>query len=119
MRYDSTKEYTMMTESTPREYTLLTPHPAEQKLPEEARLGMVHLDVTDGENSKRFWTNYIGLTLISETENEIHLGVDGETLIVLHPGASSPVVRRRNGLYHVAIHVPTQKELARLSARLF
>lgn len=109
----------MMTGNTPREYTLLTPHPAEQKLPEDTRLGTVHLDVTDGDNAKLFWTRYIGLTLLSETEDEIHLGVDGEPLIVLYPGAESPVVRRRTGLYHVAIHVPSQKELARLSARLF
>lgn len=108
-----------MTENTPRGYTLLKPHPAEQKLPADTRLGPVHLEVTDGENSKLFWTRYIGLTLLSESEAGIELGVDGEALIVLHPGASGPVVRRRNGLYHVAIHVPTQKELARLSARLF
>lgn len=108
-----------MTKNTTHDYTLLTPHPAEQKLPAATMLGEVHLDVTDGKNSKLFWTQYIGLTLISETGDEIRLGVDGEALIVLHPGAESPVVRRRNGLYHVAIHVPTQKELARLSARLF
>ena len=109
----------MMTKDTTREYKLLTPHPAEQKLPEDARLGAVHLDVTDGENAKVFWTQYIGLTLLSESADRIELGVDGEPMIVLYPGAESPVVRRRNGLYHVAIHVPSQKELARLSARLF
>ncbi len=108
-----------MTETPTPKYTLLTPHAAEQKLPEAARLGAVHLDVTDSKNSKIFWTQYIGLTLLSETEEKIELGVGSETLIVLYPGASSPVVRRRAGLYHVAIHVPTQKELARLSARLF
>ena len=101
------------------EYTLLTPHPAEQKIPGDTRLGAVHLDITDGNNSKLFWTQYIGLSIVSESDISIELGVDGETMIVLHPGATSPVVRRHNGLYHVAIHVPTQKELARLSARMF
>lgn len=109
----------MMTENTPRGYTLMKPHPADQKLPENARLGAVHLDVTDGENSKAFWTRYIGLTLLLESDEAIELGVGSEPLIVLHPGASEPVVRRRTGLYHVAIHVPTQKELARLAARLY
>lgn len=108
-----------MTDMTNSNYTLLTPHPAEQKLPEDTRLGAVHLDVTDGENSKAFWTQYIGLHPISESDDSIELGVDGEVMIVLHPGATSPVVRRKNGLYHVAIHVPAQKELARISARLF
>ena len=108
-----------MTEHANENFQLLTPHPAEQKLPESTELGAVHLDVTDGENSKRFWTSYIGLSEIAESEAGIELGVDGKTMVVLHPGASSPVVPRRNGLYHVAIHVPTQKELARIVARLF
>ena len=108
-----------MTDTNKSGYTLLTPHPAEQKLPADTRLGEVHIDVTDGNNSKLFWTQYIGLSLISESADDIVLGVDGDPMIVLHPGATSPVVRRKNGLYHVAIHVPTQKELARLSARLF
>lgn len=101
------------------QYTLLTPHPAEQKLPDATKLGAVRLHVTDGNNSKLFWTQYIGLTLLNETDAEITLGVDGVPMIVLLPGATGPVVQRRTGLYHVAIHVPTQKELARLSARLF
>lgn len=108
-----------MTDNTPRGYTLLTPHPAEQLLPDDTRIGAVHLDVTDGENQKLFWTRYIGLTLLSESAETIELGIDGEPLIVLHPGASSPVVPRHTGLYHVAIHVPSQKELARLAARLY
>lgn len=108
-----------MIENTPRGYTLLSPHPAEQLLPSDTSLGAVHLDVTNAENSRLFWTQYIGLTLISESADAIELGAGGETLIVLHPGAISPVVPRKTGLYHVAIHVPTQKELARLAARLY
>lgn len=108
-----------MAETTPRGYTLLRPHPAEQLLPKDTRLGPVHLDVTDGENQKLFWIRYIGLTVFNESAETIELGVDAEPLIVLHPGATSPVVPRRTGLYHVAIHVPTQKELARLAARLY
>lgn len=108
-----------MAEHTPAGYTLLPPHPAEQKLPADTRLGPVHLDVTNGENQKLFWTRYIGLTVLSETADRIELGAGDNTLVVLHPGASSPVVPRRTGLYHVAIHVPSQKELARVVARLF
>lgn len=109
----------MTSNLNPADFTLLTPHPAEQKLPESTRLGPVHLHVTDGANAKRFWTQYIGLSEISDSGDTIELGVESEPLIVLYPGASSPVVQRRNGLYHVAIHVPSQKELARLSMRLY
>jgi catechol 2,3-dioxygenase len=99
--------------------TLTPPAPAPQLLPSEARLGAVHLDVTDAERARIFWTQYVGLTEIDTTDDEIRLGIEGESLIVLHPGASGPVVPRRTGLYHVAIHLPSQKELARVVARLF
>ncbi|MCA9833605.1 MAG: VOC family protein [Thermomicrobiales bacterium] len=97
----------------------LAPHAAPQVLPATAELGAVHLDVTGAQNSRLFWTHYVGLTLLSETEERIELGVGKQTLIVLHPGASGPVVPKHTGLYHVALHVPTRKDLARVVARLF
>lgn len=95
------------------------PVAAPQLLPSPTRLGAVHLDVTDGERAGTFWTQYVGLTEIESGEDRIVLGIDGEPLIVLHPGASGPVARRHTGLYHVAIHLPAKKELARVVARLF
>lgn len=62
---------------------------------------------------------YVGLTELSSTDETIRLGVDDDEMVVLHPGASGAVVPRHTGLYHVAIHLPTQKELARVVARLF
>lgn len=100
-------------------YTLIPPEPTAQLLPEATRLGPVHLDVTDGENQKRFWTRYMGLAVIEECDDVITLGVDQDPMVVLHPAAESPVARRHTGLYHVAIHVPSQKELARICARLY
>ena len=38
-------------------------------------------------------------------------------LIELENGASSPVVPRSIGLYHVAIHVPTRQDLAQMAVR--
>ncbi len=102
---------------TPTPFT--PPVAAPQLLSSSARLGAVHLDVTDGERASAFWNQYVGLSLIESGEHEIVLGIDGEPLIVLHPGASGPVARRHTGLYHVAIHLPTKKELARVVARLF
>ncbi len=92
------------------------------KLPEGSRLGEVHLAVTDEARSLRFWTEVLGLVELSRADGGIRLGTpasDGRALVVLHPGASAPVVRRRTGLYHVALHVPTREELARVIARLF
>lgn len=108
-------------------------------LPKGTRLGAVSLAVTDRDRALRFWTGVLGLAEVggdalfdpdaSVSEHgavrdggAIHLGSavsDGRALVVLHPGATGPVVRGRTGLYHVALHVPTRKELARVIARLF
>ncbi len=87
-------------------------------LPTDSRLGSVRLLVTDVDLSTRFWTEYVGLSQLTSDGDEVSLGSQGEELIRLVPGATGPVVQRRTGLYHVAIHVPTQRELARIGARL-
>jgi catechol 2,3-dioxygenase len=110
--------HSSMTDSTNRPPTFAPPIPAPQLLPAASRLGAVHLDVTDGDRARTFWTRYVGLTEVSATSEAIALGVDDEPLIVLHPGATAPVVPRHTGLYHIAIHLPEKKELARVVARL-
>lgn len=82
------------------------------------RLGPVHIAVTDGERALAVWRDLVGLTVLEQTPDTIRLGAGEQTLIVLHPGAERPVVGNTSGLYHVAIHVPTRKELARVTARL-
>lgn len=78
--------------------------------------GPLHLAVTDAERARLFWTRYVGLQPTTDPDS---LGTGGKTLIVLEPGASGPVVPRRTGLYHVALHVTDRRELARLVARLY
>lgn len=89
-----------------------------QLLPQGSELGAVHLSVTDGERARQFWTRYVGLTEQPADDGSLRFGAGDRTLIVLHPGANGPVVRRRTGLYHVAIHVPSKRDLALLVARL-
>lgn len=93
--------------------------PASQLLPETARMGAVHLAVTDADQARLFWTRAVGLTVLAEDADTISLGAGDHILVELHPGASGPVVTGRTGLYHVAIHVPTRKDLALLTYRLF
>jgi catechol 2,3-dioxygenase len=90
-----------------------------QLLPTSARLGAVHIAVTDGERAKFFWTQVVGLTLLGEDDDTIRLGAGGRELVVLHPGATGPVMRGRTGLYHLALHLPARKDLAIATARLF
>jgi catechol 2,3-dioxygenase len=82
-------------------------------------LGPVHLSVTDGDRALRFWRDTLGLTLMSEEDGEIRLGAGERELVVLYPGAPRPVPRGTTGLYHLAIHLPSRKELARAVGRLF
>jgi catechol 2,3-dioxygenase len=85
---------------------------------ESLTFGPVHLDVIDRERSLKFWREVLGLRLRKDGEEELELGTEGETLIVLHPGARTTVRRGFNGLYHVAIHLPNEPEFARVLARL-
>ena len=82
-------------------------------------LGAVHLEITDAARSLDFWRDRVGLQLRGEEEGALLLGTDEETLLVLHPGATSPARRGHAGLYHLAIHLPSEAEFARVLARLF
>jgi len=83
-------------------------------------VGAVHLGVTDGEDAKAFYRDAVGLTLLSETEEELRFGSPaGRELVVLVPGSSRPVVEHTTGLYHLALLVPDRRELARVIGRLY
>ncbi len=83
-----------------------------------ATFGAVHLDVTDIERSLGFWRDLIGLTLLGHDGTGVRLGAGDRDLLVLHPGARGPVVRKASGLYHLAIHLPSLAEFARVLARI-
>lgn len=80
--------------------------------------GAVHLNVTDGKRALGFWHDVVGLCMLESSGDELRLGVDGRELVVLHPGAEEGLVPRRSGLYHLAIHLPDETELARVLWRL-
>jgi catechol 2,3-dioxygenase len=93
--------------------------PTPQASAERATFGPVHLDVTDADRSLAFWRDLVGLRLRDEETRALSLGTAQETLVVLRPGATSPVRRGHAGLYHLAIHLPNAGEFARVLARLF
>lgn len=83
-----------------------------------ATFGAVHLDVTDVERSIGFWRDLVGLELLGRDGQDARLGVGGRELVVLHPGASGPVVREASGLYHLSFHLPSLGEFSRAFARI-
>ena len=91
---------------------------SKRSLPAGTGVGAVHLGVTNRERSIRFYREVVGLELIAETADVASLGVEGNELVALHAGAARAVAEGTTGLYHLAIVVPTRKELARVIARL-
>ena len=83
-----------------------------------ATFGAVHLDVTDLARALGFWRDLIGLEQLGQDGEAVRLGAGDRDLVVLHPGAHAPVVRRASGLYHLALHLPSLAEFARVVARI-
>ena len=85
---------------------------------ETITFGPVHLDVQNPQRSVTFWRDLVGLHLIEATDKTVVLGIDERPLVVLYRSATSPVQRDQNGLYHFAINLPSEPELARFTARV-
>ena len=90
---------------------------ASQLLPDGTRMGEVHLAVTDADRALAVWRDVVGLTLLARDGDTLRLGAGDRTLIVLHVEAKTPTAQRALGLYHVAIHVPERRDLARFVMR--
>jgi catechol 2,3-dioxygenase len=80
--------------------------------------GPVHLDIQDLDRSFRFWCDLIGLHRLETTDGANPLAVDGTPLVVLYRSATRPVQRGYSGLFHLAINLPSEGELARVLARV-
>jgi catechol 2,3-dioxygenase len=92
--------------------------PTKRPLAAGTGVGVVHLRVTNRERSIHFYREVVGLEAIAEDTDSASLGVDRNELVVLHDDAVRAVAEGTTGLYHLAIVVPTRKELARVIARL-
>ncbi|HEX8220671.1 MAG TPA: VOC family protein [Chloroflexia bacterium] len=83
-----------------------------------ATFGAVHLDVTEIKRALGFWRDLVGLERLSQDGEAVRLGAGDRDLVVLHPGARGPVVRAASGLYHLALHLPSLAEFARVLVRI-
>ena len=84
------------------------------------KMGKVHLTVQDLARSRAFYESAIGLSAFDLDDGSVAMGVAGEQpLVVLHGDASAPALdRRATGLFHLAILMPTRRDLAVALARL-
>ena len=88
------------------------------RLPDTARLGAVHLTVTDLDRSVAFYQDALGLRLHRREDQVAAMGAGGEDLLVLVEEQTARRAGRHAGLYHFALLLPSRAELARSLQRL-
>ncbi len=81
-------------------------------VPDETRMGAVHLVASDLERSVAFWTTGIGLRVHGQEAGVARLGAGGEDLVVLEELRGAPPAGRHTGLFHVALLLPGVRDLA-------
>jgi len=98
--------------------TATVPSVVRPRRQEIASFGAVDLEVTDLGRSTAFWHQVIGLHIRSEEPDTMQLGTQDQTLVTLRTGAQHGFLPRHSGLYHLAIHPPSQVEFARILRRI-
>jgi catechol 2,3-dioxygenase len=81
-------------------------------------LGAVHLTVPDLKRAAAFYEQRLGLARRAGESNWRALGVGGRDLVVLWEDREAKLSRGTTGLYHLALRVPSRRELARTLAHL-
>jgi len=89
-------------------------------LPAALRLGPVDLTVTDLDRSIAFYTDAIGMRLLTRSDDEgvAVMGAGDDLVVVLHELPGARPAGRHAGLYHYALLFPTRTELAHAAGRL-
>jgi len=83
-------------------------------------MGTVRLTVSDLAASRRFYARALGLQATEQEDGTIALGAAGEHPLVelLGDASAAPLDRHATGLFHLAVLVPSRRELAMALARL-
>jgi catechol 2,3-dioxygenase len=86
----------------------------------DTSIGVVRLTVSDLERSRALYERALGLRSSERDDGTLALGVAGEEpLVELRGDTSGPSLdRRAPGLYHLAVLVPSRRDLAYALARL-
>ena len=95
--------------------------PTGYRLPDEARVGRVRLQVSDLSASLTYYTGVLGFRVVAQESAVAVLGVeDGFALIELHERRGARRVPRLGllGLYHFAILLPDRAALGRFVRHL-
>jgi catechol 2,3-dioxygenase len=99
------------------------PNPAQAietrpSLPNAAHLGLVKLWVSDLDRQVAFYTQAIGLQVISQNSSQASLGAGRQELLRLSVKAGSRAYHDRAGLYHFCLLIPERRQFALALRRL-
>ena len=75
-------------------------------------LAEVALHVKDLDRQTAFYTQIIGLEILSQSDQEVLLGIGGKAVVHLKKTKGEEVVQTSYGLYHMAILLPSREDLA-------
>jgi catechol 2,3-dioxygenase len=97
-----------------------TDNGAQTQIHPDTAIGTVRLTVSDLGRSQMFYERALGLDTTELDDGALALGVAGErALVELHGDRSAPRLNRRaTGLYHLAVLVPSRRDLAFALKRL-
>ncbi len=100
--------------------TTASPSKAVVPIAADTAIGTVRLTVSDLDSSRSFYERELGMRALERADGTVELGAGGgEPLLVLAGDRLAPVLDpRRTGLYHLAILVPTRRDLAASLLRL-
>ena len=70
------------------------------------------INVKDLTRQTAFYTQILGLEILSQTEEEVLLGAGGKPLVHLIQTDQTETVKASYGLYHMAILLPSREDLA-------
>lgn len=108
-----------MTKTAALEYGIAPPA---YRLPADAHLGRVKLQISDLERSLDFYQRVLGLRVLDRPVNRATLAADADDtpILELHERKGARTVPRRGllGLYHYAILLPDRASLGRLIRHL-
>lgn len=94
--------------------------PAATRIDPATRMGTVRLTVSDLSRARSFYERVLGLSSVDRDDGTVTMGApDGEPLVELHGDSNAPSLdRRATGLFHLAILMPSRRDLAVTLARL-
>ena len=95
-----------------------TASPIPNPLPQNTRLGLVHLKVSNLSTSLNFYQRSLGLQVHRQAGKAAYLGSGQKDFLVLTEIRDATLPHRNSGLYHFAVLVPTRLALGQFLQNL-